>query len=100
MIKDLSRVYSPIIKKFLLKKFGVEAINGFTIIDSQKIGFIIRQMKFFIDCKTMSVHRQVSISNDLHDIFVFSSIDDECVNLIEKNLKLYVNAEIENMEKS
>lgn len=94
MINNLSKVYSPIIKKFLFENFGLDNMCAFTIIDGETIGFGIRQLRFFVDCKTMSIKRQIDNVSD-NGIYITTALNDDIVMILEKNLKIYVNSKIE-----
>lgn len=96
MPTNYTRLYNSIIKKFLLEMVGFENIGSYSVIDSDIIGFRIRQMTFVLDCETMTVKRQIS-SDDGRN-FCSTSIDCEICNLIERKLKNYVNNEIDKIK--
>ena len=66
---QLTKAYNQVIKKFLIETFGFENINAYCVIDSEIIGFRIRQMNFLIDCETMSIKRELERTEDGTDSY-------------------------------
>ena len=94
---QLTKAYNQMIKKFLVGTFGFENINAYCVIDSDIIGFKIRQMNFLLDCETMSVKREVEKLEDGR-MSCTSAVDCEICNMVERSLKHYINNEIEKMQ--
>lgn len=94
---QLTKAYNQVIKKFLIETFGFENINAYCVIDSDIIGFRIRQMNFLIDCETMSIKRELERTEDGRH-YCTTAIDCEICNMVERSLKQYLNNEIEKMQ--
>lgn len=94
---SLTKAYNEIIKRFLLDRFGFENINAFCIIDKDIIGFQIKEMRFMLDCKTMSIRRELETTEDGKH-YVATAMGCEICNMVERSLKSYLNAEIEKMQ--
>lgn len=86
------------VKNFLIQNFGLENISAFTVIDDESVAFRIRAMMFMLDLTTMSIKRELHTPADGVCI-VSTSVNDDCVAVIEKSLKKYMNQEIERLSK-
>lgn len=102
MMKNFTKMYSPIVKRFLVDNFGFENISSYSVINDDMISFGINSLKLLLDCENMTIKRLLSSVQSQKEQenmkLVMTSFDCEICNIIERNLKYYVNNEIDKIK--